>query len=130
MKIVYNKIIPFFGCKALTLWPFVFTRSKYMTNQDKRHEDIHGRQQREMLPIAVVLAAVLWICGCGWWSLLALPLYFYVYEALWLYALLRTYDLDQAYRQNAMEREAYMFEGDATYLQRRRPFAWVTYFKL
>ena len=129
MKIVYNKIIPFFGCKALTLWPFVFVRSKYMTNQDKRHEDIHGRQQREMLPIAVALAAVLWICGCGWWSLLDLPLYFYVYGLLWLYELLMTFDTDMAYKLNPLEKEAYFFDGDDGYLDRRRPFGWIQFLK-
>ena len=66
--------------------------------------------------------------GCGWWSLLALPLYLWVYVVLYLVAKLK--GADNAYRANPLEREAYMFEGDSTYLDRRRPFAWVTYFKL
>ena len=130
MITIYNKIIPFPGMKAMTVWPVLFIRSDYMTEKDMRHEEIHGRQQVEMLPIAYVLAALMVLCGCGWWSLLALPLYFIVYGVLWLVWLIKTLNTKMAYRQNPLEREAYLFEGDPTYLERRRPFAWVTYLKL
>ena len=130
MFVVYNKIIPFPGNKAMVVWPFLFVRSDCMTEKGYRHEEIHGRQQLEMLPIAYVLAGILWLCGCGWWSLLALPLYFWLYGLLWLVWLIITLDTKMAYRQNPFEREAYLFEGDPTYLERRRPFAWLTYLKM
>ena len=125
---VYNKIIPFSGMKAMTVWPFLFIRSDCMTDKDMRHEEIHGRQQVEVLPIAYVLCALMVLFGCGWWSLLALPLYLWVYIALWLVMLIT--GKENTYKSNPLEREAYMFDGDVTYLERRRPFAWFTYLKL
>lgn len=125
---IQNSIIPVKGYKALTMWPFIFVRTKYMMKKDWNHEDIHGRQQMEMLPIALSLTALLVLIGCGWWSLLALPLYLYVYVLLYLWELL--IGSLNPYKDNPLEREAYMFEGDESYLERRKPFAWVVYFKL
>ena len=48
MKIIYNKIIPFKGYKAITIWPFIFSRSE-LNEIDINHEKIHGRQQLELL---------------------------------------------------------------------------------
>ena len=48
MKIIYNKIIPFKGYKAITIWPFIFSRSE-LSEIDINHEKIHGRQQLELL---------------------------------------------------------------------------------
>jgi hypothetical protein len=84
----------------------------------------------EVLPIAYVLCAFMVLFGCGWWSLLALPLYLWIYCLLWLVWLIKTLDFDMAYRQNPLEREAYLFDGDSDYLERRRPFAWFTYLKM
>lgn len=50
MKIIYNNIIPFKGFKAITLWPFIFAR-KELSDIDINHENIHGRQQLELLII-------------------------------------------------------------------------------
>ena len=50
MVIVKNKILPFKGFKALTIWPFIFCRSE-LTEVDINHEEIHGRQQLELLII-------------------------------------------------------------------------------
>jgi hypothetical protein len=124
MIVVKNKIIPPAGIKALTAWPLLFVRAKYMTEQDMRHEGIHGEQQKEILCVAVVLCAVSWLAGLGWWSLLCLPLYVWLYAALWLWAYAKTGDVDEAYKANPLEREAYFFDGDTGYLDRRRWFAW------
>lgn len=51
MKIIYNNIIPFKRFKAITIWPFIFTREKELTNIDINHEKIHGKQQLELLII-------------------------------------------------------------------------------
>lgn len=130
---IKNKIIPPSGKKAMTMWPFLFIRSKYMSGQDMRHEMIHGRQQREMLIVAAVLAVILALTGAGWWSLLALPLYFYWYGIEFVVRLgmsLRTDPegtdhIDKAYKTVAFEQEAYLFDGDEGYLERRRAFHWL-----
>lgn len=50
MIVIKNKLIPFRGYKAVTIWPFIFTRSE-LSNVDLNHEKIHGRQQLELLVI-------------------------------------------------------------------------------
>ena len=126
---IKNKIIPPPGIKALTIWPLVFVRSMYMTQQDWRHEEIHGRQQMEMLVIGAVFFLLLLLCGCGWWSMIALPLYFWIYGLFYLWGLLFWLDSKLAYKRNPFEWEAYFFEGDSGYLERRRWFGWWQFFK-
>jgi hypothetical protein len=44
MKIIYNKIIPFKGFRAITLWPFIFVRKDCEFNKiHLNHEKIHAR---------------------------------------------------------------------------------------
>ena len=50
MKVIYNKIIPFKGYKAIAMWPFIFARKK-LSEIDINHEKIHGKQQLELLII-------------------------------------------------------------------------------
>ena len=50
MKVIYNKIIPFKGYKAITIWPFIFARKK-LSEIDINHEKIHLAQQLELLII-------------------------------------------------------------------------------
>lgn len=127
MKIVYNKIIPFAGYQAITLWPFIFVRTKNVTDILLNHENIHGRQQVEVLAVAVVLSVLLWLIGCSWWSLLALPLYLWLYVGLWLYMGFRK-GWNKAYKANPLEREAYYYENAKWYLSERKPFAWLNFF--
>ena len=50
MKVVRNSIIPFKGYKAITIWPFIFVRKECSFDEvDLNHENIHGRQQLELL---------------------------------------------------------------------------------
>ena len=42
MILVNNKIIPFKGYKAVTIWPFIFVREP-LNEVDLNHENIHGR---------------------------------------------------------------------------------------
>lgn len=132
---VHNDIIPFKGYKALTAWPFLFIRSDLWrwTDEDERHENIHGEQQKEMLPIGIALAVILFPLGCGWWSLIALPLYFVWYVAEWAVRIIlmgfkgKWYNLHKAYRSISFEQEAYFFETDTGYLDRRTHFLWLRY---
>ena len=54
MILVNNKIIPFKGYKAVTIWPFIFVREP-LNEVDLNHENIHGRQQLELLIIIFYL---------------------------------------------------------------------------
>ena len=124
MIIIRNNLIPFPGYKAITLWPFVFVRKNaWYSNDTDRHERIHGRQQLEMLLIGMVLAAF----GCGWWSLLALPVFYLWYGLEYIIRLCITRDHDRAYRSISFEQEAYDNERDEDYLKHRRLYAWLRY---
>lgn len=132
MITIRNTIIPFPGYIAITLWPFIFVRRQAwarFTNDVLRHERIHGRQQVELLLVGAILAAILAIAGCGWWSLLALPLFFWLYGLEWLLGLLYFGDSKLAYRAISFEQEAYDNEHDADYITNRRPFAWLQYIR-
>ena len=83
---VFNWAIPIVGYKAMTVWPFLFIRDDLMVPMnevDYNHEEIHGRQQIEMLIVGAVIALILFVWGCGWWSLMALPVFFYWYVTEW-----------------------------------------------
>ena len=132
MIIVRNTVIPFQGFIAITLWPFIFVRRQAwarFTNDVIRHERIHGRQQVEMLAVGAVIATVLALCGAGWWSLLALPLFLWLYVLEWLLAIVHYGSSRLAYRAISFEREAYANEHDPDYLKQRKPFAWLRYIK-
>lgn len=125
---VVNNIIPFKGFLAITFWPFIFTHRK-LYDKDLNHEEIHGDQQLECLLVGVVIAVILWtVLDCGWWSLLALPVFLYWYVMEWLvrFFLMRT-TLHDAYRKISFEQEAYGNEQDMSYIGKRKHFAWLGY---
>ena len=130
MKTVYNNIIPFKGFKAITIYPFVFVRkSARFTSTDEYHERIHAKQQKECLTVAVPVAAVLWAAGCGAWSLLALPLFFWWYGIEWFIKACYYVNATTAYKNISFEREAYAHQHQLDYLFYRNPFAWFRYIK-
>ena len=91
--IIYNKLIPFKGYKAITIWPFIFIRKDCSFNStDFNHERIHLRQQLELLFI-----------------------HFYIrYFIEWIF---------KVYKNISFEKEAYTYEEDLGYLKRRKIFA-------
>lgn len=108
--IVFNNIIPFPGYKAIALWPFIFVRNKAavrFTKTCENHENIHLRQQREML----VLGFYLW----------------YLLE--WVFRVVQYWSFRKGYKNISFEREAYANEGDLGYLNTRKRFAWIHYIK-
>ena len=119
MKIVYNHIIPI-GCKCMCVYPFIFTRSKRLSDTDIRHETIHGEQQLELLILPFFL----------------LYIAFYIINViLCVFDKKRGYSekhrnngvFKRAYLSIAFEQEAYENEKDATYLDNRKCYAWVKY---
>lgn len=131
MKKIYSNIIPWKGFLAMTVWPFMFIRRDYrwqFNATDENHETIHAHQQKEMLPVGLALSVVLFLTGCGWWSLLAIPLFFWWYIIEWIVRIpINGFDTHKAYRAISFEQEAYFFQGDFYYLKRRSRFLWTRY---
>ena len=108
MKVVINKLIPFKGYIAMTVWPIIFARrelSKYVVN----HENIHGEQQKELLII---------------------PFYI-IYCIEYLIKLCITFSHINAYYSISFEQEANINEHDLNYIPTRKHYRWIKYmFKL
>ena len=103
MIVIVNRFLPLPGFKAMTVWPFVLVRKgKRFDDVDMNHEEIHGRQQKEMLFVG----------------------FFVWYVVEWLVRLLMP---GNAYRNISLEREARVNERDLGYLERRRHWAWWKY---
>lgn len=104
MKIVRNSVIPFEGFKAVTIFPFIFVREgAEFTVEDYNHEQIHGRQQVEMLIIPFFL-----------WYLVEWIIKLFVGQG-------------NAYRRISFEREAHQNEKYPLYLDDRKFYAWFKY---
>lgn len=128
MITVYNNIIPFKGYSALTIWPILFIRKdEKATAKLLRHELTHAYQQREMFFVAAGFMAVSLVLGCGWWSLLWLPLFYWWYLMEWIVRLCIYGNARTAYKNIAFEREAKKNENNINYNKERCSFAWVGY---
>ena len=108
MLIIKNKILPFKRYRAMTIWPLLFVRSDVEVGPVLiRHEEIHGRQQREMLLVG-----------------------FYVWYVIeWLFRAVQYGSWHIGYKNISFEREAYFFEGDVGYLDRRKLWSWTRWIK-
>ena len=107
MKIVQNKfsnLILARGYSAVTLWPFIFIRTGItLSPRLIRHEQIHGRQQCEMLIIPFYIwYLVEWFIRLPWGN---------------------------AYRNISFEREAYRNQLNPHYLDQRPCWAWTKYLR-
>lgn len=104
---VRNKIIPFGGYKAMTVWPFIFIKKNAnITDKLINHEEIHGRQQLEMLLI-----------------------FFYLWYGIeWLIKFLFKYrNYNTASKNISFEREAYENDDNLSYLEDRKLYSWFKY---
>ena len=130
-KVIYNDLIPFKGFQAITILPFIFARNsaKWLKDYVLNHETIHLRQQLEVLIVAFVfILAMILIFGISWWWMSASLLVYYAwYVAEWLIRWAVCHDRNLAYKNIAVEQEAYLNEHDMGYLKDRRLFAWVEY---
>lgn len=103
--VIYNKIIPFKGYKAMNLFELIFVRSEYkerFTEVDLNHEKIHSAQMRELLYIGFYL-----------WYILEYIFNVFKYKG----------NLDKAYRNISFEKEAYSHQKDLDYLENRKHYA-------
>lgn len=105
MKVVYNKIIPFPGYKAINLFGILFVRKgATIKDVDLIHEYIHTEQMKEMLFI-----------------------FFYLWYAIeWLFRYIGCFDAHRAYRSIGFEKEAYQHQSDNSYLTNRKHYTWLS----
>ena len=98
-------VVSFMKPAGMALYPFILVNKKELKNNKLllRHEQIHLRQQKELL---------------------VLPFYL-IYVFCYLFNLARFRNHHKAYMQIPFEREAYQHEGDADYLSKRKFLAWL-----
>ena len=106
MRMIYNKIIPFKGFKAINLFGVLFVRKgQTMSKDNMRHEEIHSLQMREMFYVG-----------------------FYLWYAVeWMIRFLSCFKAKQAYYNISFEKEAYTFQWSDSYLSWREPYEWMHY---
>lgn len=104
--IIFNKIIPFKGYKAINLFSLIFVRKGCnFSDVDLNHEKIHTAQMKELLFIG-----------------------FYIwYLVEWLYLLIKYKSAHKAYKNIKFEKEAYVNENNLEYLKNRSHFAFLNY---
>ena len=110
MLIIYNKILPFPGYRAINLFGIIFARGdKPLSASAITHETIHTKQMLETL-----------IIGFYIWYLLE-----------FLVKLLICFNWDRAYRSISFEQEAYEFADCPNWPKWRGHWTWSQYvFKL
>jgi hypothetical protein len=98
MKVIYNKILPFKGFRAMVLFGVIFARSKNKPLPDTviNHERIHAAQAKD----------------CGGW------LWFYL-RYFWFWIKYGFY-----YVKIPFEREAYYYQEYSKYLNHRKNKGW------
>lgn len=102
-------VVPSLPANGMALFPFILVQKEKSRFDEVmiRHEIIHLRQQLELL---------------------VLPFYFF-YLANYLYNRTIYSDHHEAYLNIVFEREAYANDAFTDYLQRRKLFSWIRYFK-
>ena len=109
MKTIFNRVIPFKGFLAVSVFGLIFVRKEYeyikgtpVYERMLRHEAIHNAQMKEL----------------GY-----IPFYI-IYFFEWLFDLVR-YGLggEVAYLSISFEKEAYRHQDDTDYLQSRQHYA-------
>ena len=108
MKIIYNKILPVTGFRAMNLFGVLFVRKgAKMDERTLNHERIHTAQIRELLYV----------------------IFYVVYVLEWLVRLVQYQNAYIAYRNISFEREAYANDDNLNYLGERKSFAFIKYLK-
>jgi len=104
MRVIRTKHIPVHGYAAINLFGIIICRRETrITRSLIRHEQIHTRQQVELLFV-----------------------FFYIlYTAEYLIRIIQYRNLKDAYRNLSFEREAYLHMHDTTYLKHRKLYAWL-----
>lgn len=108
MKIIYNKILPPKGFTAINLFEVLFIRSEYkdkISDKILNHENIHTAQMKELLYV-----------------------FFYIWYVIeWIIRLFT--NTSSAYKSIVFEQEAYDNQSNLEYLNNRKHFYWLKYYK-
>lgn len=111
MKIIYNKILPPSGYKAVNLFGVLFVRKgANLSNEDVNHEAIHTAQIQDFCTLLLIGGIPYYICYAG----------LFLYQ--WARRGFRKWH--EAYRANPMEVEAYANQSNLDYIEDRQKFAW------
>lgn len=110
--VVRNSKVPeyfswFIKASAITIFGFIFIKKGYDSKRLINHESIHVEQYKETLFIGFLL----------------------IYALHWLMNVLIYRNLDEAYYNIILEREAYANEYDLGYLKTRKRFSWLKYWR-
>ena len=106
MRIIYNRILPVTGFKAMNLFGVLFVRKGAILGEKVlNHELIHTAQMKELLYV-----------------------FFYLWYVVdWLVKLVIYRNFRDAYVNVVFEREAYANDEDENYLKDRKRFAFIRY---
>ena len=106
MKVIINKWLPV-GKKfyAINLFGIIFAKGN-CNDITLNHEKIHSKQMIELLIIT----------------------FYIIYSLEWLIILMVTRDAYRAYKNISFEKEAYANQTDMSYLKKRKPYSFITYF--
>lgn len=108
MKIIrYSWFLPKGYVAIMLVWWLIVKNGVQVTSRLINHEEIHSKQQKEML----ILFFFLW------------------YGLEFLFRLCQYGNWDKAYRNISFEREAYANQYNIAYLSNRKRFAWFKYLK-
>lgn len=112
MTVIRNKVFPFPGYKAINLFGILFSKPNAKLDElTINHESIHSKQFREVT-LALAIPVLLLSFSVSWWFILLVPFTFYIWyvvEFLIRWAVTRNWD--EAYRNIAFEKEAYVWQG-------------------
>lgn len=133
-RIIKNKLIPFEGYSALTMFQCIWVREKYYEKvlnsiRTQDHEGTHMKQELE-IDITVLILTILsaLILNTSWYWLLISPVaYLIIYVLNWFIQLLNPFKSKSAYRSNPMEKEAYYNQDNHEYNKNRKLYAWLGY---
>lgn len=109
MKIIQNKFIPFDNYTAINLFGIVFAK-KPLDEISINHEAIHTAQMKEMLYIFFYL--------------------WYAIEYLFIHFANLSKSQNKKYHQISFEQEAHYYDTNLAYLNWRKPYSWLEFFKI
>ena len=111
----------------MAIWPFVFSKTRPISDRRKNHEGIHLRQQFEVMALSAIVLAILCLTCISWWWMAAAPFVYYLLYATEDAVRIIVHGRKEAYRNISFEQEAIMNECNFYYLKERRRFAWLKY---
>lgn len=123
--------------KAITLVYNSFFKHKVeeCKPDDINHECIHQIQQIECSIVGLVLGIILWLSfGISFWWVVALTFGFfylwYILEYIIILCFAKWDKQNERYHDVSFEEEAHNNDKNLSYLEDRKPFAWIKYIKL